>query len=138
MSDETDERARRYGKLWSRYTFNEYGDPVLEDEDQAELPPDETPLSEYGDDVDDKNVARVTTSLSRKVNIGDYNNVEAHFGVSLPCHVSEIPEGFEAARSMIEPRIQAFVDEVRGEAERDWTDREDDGDDDNGDDGVDW
>lgn len=134
MSDDnTDERVKRYGKLWSRFTFSEYGNPVFEDEDKADLDPEDVPVAEYGDEVEDKNVARVDTRMTRKINIGDYNSVEASFGVSLPCHVSELEEGFEAARDLIEGRIRRFVDEVLGEREREWNEAEESDDDgDNG------
>lgn len=62
--------------------------------------------------------AVVRTSLSRTINLGNYESVRVECGVDLPCYVEEIPHAQEAAIALCEKQIAEMVDDIVGEPEK--------------------
>lgn len=59
--------------------------------------------------------ANITFGSGASVNLGDYNNGRVYVELSMPCDPSEVDEVFDNVKAWVDERVQAEVDELRGD-----------------------
>lgn len=55
--------------------------------------------------------ASVQASLHRTVNLGNYESVKIHVGVSLPCYLEEVTEALDVAIELVAARLAVEVED---------------------------
>ena len=82
-------------------TTKQSGKVISEVQTQDELPP-----------IADEEV-KLSYSVGRTINIGDYNGVNIHVSLTLPTPLEELDETYDSAVDWVEARITEKVEEIQ-------------------------
>lgn len=63
-------------------------------------------------------MAKVGWSSRMTINMGDYNSAQIGVDVILPCYMEELGEAFDAAKRMVELRVNREIAELRDYREK--------------------
>ena len=57
--------------------------------------------------------AKVSYSITRTINLGNYESARVDVGLKLPCYIEEIPAAFEKAQRIVQARLVKESEEIK-------------------------